>query len=167
MMMTAEPRGDSCFSGFISSTTMPFRRVSSSWSDGRRRRRSRVSETSRETGCQKCTGSNGRKFGLYHQTVKRAAIRILMGHFPGLLPGRFIGTTTITSRTIIIGTTTLLKGYKKKKATTTNRNHPLVTDDNGEGPSSRQSFIHSKERRFRPSSAYTHPTPKNRPSSTF
>lgn len=57
-----------------------------SWRHWRMRMRSR-----------KCTGSNGRKFGLYHQTVKRGAIRILMAHFPGLCqcirPGRFIGNT--------------------------------------------------------------------------
>lgn len=32
----------------------------------------------------KVYGFDGRKFGLYHQTVKCAAIRILMAHFPGL-----------------------------------------------------------------------------------
>lgn len=61
--------------------------------EGWRRRRDADGELLRSWG--KCTGSKGRKFGLYHQTVKRAAIRILMAHFPGLCqcvrPGRFIG----------------------------------------------------------------------------
>lgn len=69
-VMTAKPRGDS--SGFIF-----FQGIS-------RKKTVTIRSGGEESGCQKCTGSTGRKFGLYHQTVKRAAIRILMAHFPGL-----------------------------------------------------------------------------------